>query len=875
MRSFAHLVVVACLALSCASPPKAKPTDVTERGLRRVDDNQAEPGRVFRMWAVVIGVSEYSFTKQGVPNLEYAEIDARSVAAALTDPRFGAGGIPKEQIRVLTNREATLGNVREALLDFLGKAAKDDLVVVFFAGHGAPDPGRLDELYLLVHDTDPTRMATTGLPMAEVSRALQRLRAERIVFFADACHSAGVTMPGIRLRSVGESNPINKMLKELAQVRRNRVVVTSSDVNQTSLEGAKWKHGVFTWALLEALGGAADVAGNKDGIVQLGEAVDFVRRTVEDQTLSRQTPVVAGEYDGRLPLALVRADAAVAPPATAPAPRPAVTTTNAMLDLGELVVEPRHTRPQAFFILQRRDVAVSLSADERAAAPAAATAFDAWTAASLAERRLQEDRARELRRLDDKLRPRLEAKDATAEAAYKRERTAIEKKYAASQAPLDKRAASTQIAAITAIEQALQAKPSIGSLYVALAELYFRRANDAYLSASEAYEKALTAGDVSQPEPMPDFAAAAAILARFLESFPKHPLRAGAHYFRTYLSSEAREPPKATAGYGLAAIAEFPDHQFGPDLYLLVGDTYFDNVEPRLLSLARETYLAGFQRAPSGHPLRTLFLYKLAWTHYRMDELAPAAQRFAELVDEKADAGVDLKPEAQAYLSTIIAETNDTKLADSLALPAPLKAAVFADASSQIAADNDDVTALAWIERALALAPAHADAPEWDARAIKLLEQTGKNIAAAERLEKRFEKYGPASTWYRDHRSNRKPDFLKGLAADTELAVTLRKAPPTLPVSTKQAALSFARRLVPGIGRCAERELKRDPRFQTKLTIELEWSATGEIKASRTVAPESTSKSLVDCVDARLANGRVNASQAGAARVSMAIRPSP
>src|SRR5690606_10237138 len=112
-------------------------------------------------------------------------------ATMLGAPQFGAGGVPPERLRVLVDEEATLANVRAALLEFLGQASRDDVVVIFFAGHGTPDPARRDELYLVMHDTDPARLATTALPMREVAHAIQRIRADRVLLFADACHSAG------------------------------------------------------------------------------------------------------------------------------------------------------------------------------------------------------------------------------------------------------------------------------------------------------------------------------------------------------------------------------------------------------------------------------------------------------------------------------------------------------------------------------------------------------------------------------------------------------------------------------------------------------------------------------------------------------------
>jgi len=256
----------------------------------------------------VVGVSEYAHANQGIPPLQYADVDARAVAGQLQSDAFG-GGIPSEQLLLLTDQDATLAGVRRGLFEFLAQAGRDDLVIVYFAGHGLPDPLRPQDTYLLVHDTHPEHLVTTGLAMDEVRRSFERIAAERVVLFADACHSAALALPGVTTRAVAD-NRVHTFLTELARTGRNRVVVTSSDADEVSFEGAQWGHGVFTWALLDALRNG-DV--DQDGMVRLGEAIDHVRDRVERETQFRQHPIVSGEYDARLPLAIQR-ESRSAPP---------------------------------------------------------------------------------------------------------------------------------------------------------------------------------------------------------------------------------------------------------------------------------------------------------------------------------------------------------------------------------------------------------------------------------------------------------------------------------------------------------------------------------------------------------------------------------
>ncbi|NIT61382.1 MAG: hypothetical protein GWN00_35800, partial [Aliifodinibius sp.] len=91
------------------------------------------------------------------------------------------------------NEEATLASLKDSLYVFLQNAIEEDLVIIYFAGHGSPEPADNENLYLLAYDTDPGRLPSTAFPMWDIETALSRyIRAERVVLIADACHSAGI-----------------------------------------------------------------------------------------------------------------------------------------------------------------------------------------------------------------------------------------------------------------------------------------------------------------------------------------------------------------------------------------------------------------------------------------------------------------------------------------------------------------------------------------------------------------------------------------------------------------------------------------------------------------------------------------------------------
>ncbi|HZF41208.1 MAG TPA: caspase family protein [Blastocatellia bacterium] len=253
-----------------------------------------------KLWAVVIGVSRY---KNLAPKsqLEFAHRDAEDFAAFLRSPK--GGGYPPSQLTLLTNQAATLSAIRSALGTTLPRSvAPDDMVIIFFAGHGTVESER--DGYLLAYDSDPQNLYATALQISELNRIVsERLKARNVILIADACHSGQL---GMTSRGTGESaTMVNRYLDEVGRSGKGIFRILASRQDQLSYEGRNWGngHGAFTWFLLEGMRGQAD--DDKDGFVRVGELLKFLSNAVPKETQSLQTPIAAGEVDLSLPMAVV------------------------------------------------------------------------------------------------------------------------------------------------------------------------------------------------------------------------------------------------------------------------------------------------------------------------------------------------------------------------------------------------------------------------------------------------------------------------------------------------------------------------------------------------------------------------------------------
>lgn len=284
-------------------------TETTTRGLFVAD--AAVGGDDIQRWAIVVGISTYQSERL---TLKYADRDAEDFATLLQTPL--GGNFAPDHVEKLVNDEATTFAITRALRSFLKKPSREDVVIIYFACHGAPDPDRPANLYLLTHDTDPDDIAGTALPMREIDLALrENLLAERVVVLADTCHSAGLGGGVGRRNTADNAGAFNTYLQAVSQTRGGVALLTSAEANETAQEGAQWGggHGVFTHYLLQGLLGDADGYGEraKDGIVTVGELFDYVRANVTRATNNSQHPALGtAPFDRSLPLAITGGETA-------------------------------------------------------------------------------------------------------------------------------------------------------------------------------------------------------------------------------------------------------------------------------------------------------------------------------------------------------------------------------------------------------------------------------------------------------------------------------------------------------------------------------------------------------------------------------------
>jgi uncharacterized caspase-like protein len=267
------------------------------------------PTRNRERWAVVIGVGRYE--NPTIPKLQFASADAEALYQVLVT----SAGFKKDNVLLLTDttsKKPTLREVKWALGTFLARSAKkDDLVLIFFAGHGAPevDPRGVESdglaKYLVPSDADPNDLYSTGLPMDEFQTIFERIEAEQVVVFLDSCYSGaagGRTFSSTRTRN----SRVDDIFLERLTRSKGRAIITASRASEVSIELPELGHGVFSFYLVQGLRGAADL--DRDGVVTVQELYQYLEEQVAQRSRAvggNQHPVMKGEMDGVLPLVKV------------------------------------------------------------------------------------------------------------------------------------------------------------------------------------------------------------------------------------------------------------------------------------------------------------------------------------------------------------------------------------------------------------------------------------------------------------------------------------------------------------------------------------------------------------------------------------------
>jgi len=231
--------------------------------------------------ALLIGVSKY---ENGLDPLPAAAKDIVAMQEVLEHPEIGGF-----QVTTLINE--TRQKTEEAIFKLFDNRKKEDLLLLFFSGHGVKDDN--SNLFLAARNTrkDDNRLVTpTAIAASYIQETMKLCSRTRKVVILDCCFS-GAFPAGMTIKDDG-SLPIAQQLGG-----EGWAVLTSSTSLQYSFELPGFDLSLYTHFLVEGMRtGIADR--DRDGAISVEELHAYAKEKVLDTAPEKMTPEIYPSKEG-------------------------------------------------------------------------------------------------------------------------------------------------------------------------------------------------------------------------------------------------------------------------------------------------------------------------------------------------------------------------------------------------------------------------------------------------------------------------------------------------------------------------------------------------------------------------------------------------
>lgn len=228
------------------------------------------------LYLITIGINKYKNPKY---SLNYAVADANGVEESIKN---SSSGIFKAIVPYsIRNDKAVKTTILAALDEVKNKSLEQDMLVVYYAGHGVMSGDSDSDKEFFVVPSDVTQLygrddmlKDMAISASSLKEYAQSINAQKQVFILDACQSAGA-LETVTERGVAEE-------KAIAQLARSTGTfwITSTGSNQFASEFEKLGHGIFTYSLIEGIKGKADT--NNDKKLTIRELSTYIENKVPE-----------------------------------------------------------------------------------------------------------------------------------------------------------------------------------------------------------------------------------------------------------------------------------------------------------------------------------------------------------------------------------------------------------------------------------------------------------------------------------------------------------------------------------------------------------------------------------------------------------------
>ncbi|MBA3664582.1 MAG: caspase family protein [Bacteroidetes bacterium] len=252
------------------------------------------------LYLVVIASEKF---KNNNFDLAYALKDANDVANTMVNSK----SFKSVQVKKLFNQSFAPDSVKN-LNTFFAKAGINDVVMIFFAGHGYLDSDL--SYYFPTYYTDFSDPKINSVAYKSFEKLFNGMKPIRKLMFIDACFSGEVdedvlieedkkngegkdTTRAIRVAGTmfAQSTALEMSKTVFSDLRQNSgaTIISSAGGTEAAFEGEKWNNGLFTHCLLKGLK-SLKADNNADSKIMLSELQKYVSEEVYKLSEGKQMP---------------------------------------------------------------------------------------------------------------------------------------------------------------------------------------------------------------------------------------------------------------------------------------------------------------------------------------------------------------------------------------------------------------------------------------------------------------------------------------------------------------------------------------------------------------------------------------------------------
>ena len=244
---------------------------MSSRGASVDDDETNKHAGMPNLFAVVVGISDY---KGDELDLQFAAKDATDISSAIS-------GAAKKLLNTDGNDHVFMYNLTtgknhfllpeknsiKSVLQQIGKkATANDILLIFFAGHGMMG-GEKKQFYFLTSDASKLSaandVASVGISTRELAEWMrpQNIKAQKRILIFDACSSGQAIKDFVKMGNSDQNyltardDENAQQIKEIDRLNEKSglFILSASASNQRAYEMGRYSQGLLTYSLLKAI----------------------------------------------------------------------------------------------------------------------------------------------------------------------------------------------------------------------------------------------------------------------------------------------------------------------------------------------------------------------------------------------------------------------------------------------------------------------------------------------------------------------------------------------------------------------------------------------------------------------------------------------